>query len=274
MPLRFLTPSGALNEQAWTEMCASAAQDAAQGCNGSDVLFRSRFSRTIVGELAKLPADMRTRAIALANEHGDFATAEEMDGELAERAAAGLQSGIEFIDVPDEVEALEMSFQEAERMHMLDGMQFQMKSAIVDAAHGGSMAKAMLIGTLKSWAQAGLSAKMYRIPQPVRNGRAVWLVLIHARQRQFCTDFQLELSVGPDGAGYSSNVLLENADGSEVLPHTLPDSYGNWLVAVLRAFCHAAIRLDSMLLPPPLADSADWAQIELAFLHRPNTQRG
>jgi hypothetical protein len=274
MPLRFLTPSGTLNEQAWAEMCASAAQDAANGCNGSDVLFRSRFSRTIVAELALLPADVRARAIALANEHGDFATAEELDGGQAERAGAGMQSGIEFIEAPDEIEALEISFQESERLHMLEGMQFRMQAAIIDAAHGGSMAKAMLIGTLKSWAREGLRAKMYRLPQPMRNGRAVWLVLIRARQRQFCTDFQLELSVGPDGAGYSSNVHLENADGSEVLPHTLPDNFGSWMVAVLRGFREAAVRLDAMLLPPPLAESPDWAQIDLAFLDRPNTPRG
>ena len=236
------------------------------------MVFRSRYSRTIVAELAVLPGDVRQRAITLANQHGDFATTEEMEGEQVELAAAG-QATFEFVDSLDEVAEMDQAFRESERLNMLEGMHFKLRGAITDAAHGGSMTRSMIIGMLKLWFHEGVGASMYSIPQPLRNGRSVYLVVIRSSQRLFCADFQLELTVNSDGASYAANVILEDATGDEVLPHTLPDAFSSWLIAVLKGFCLAAQRLDAMQEPSPLADSPDWTQIAAVFGSASNTPR-
>lgn len=113
MNTSYLTPEGALDEQAWSEMCAAAGKSAAHGCGSSDGLFRQKFSNSVEGRLQDLPAELRARAIELANKHGDYATPEELSVEQDWNADNGFCShGIELNCCPagcGDIEA-EMSF--------------------------------------------------------------------------------------------------------------------------------------------------------------------
>lgn len=92
MFFNLLNPDGSLDENAWEELCANAGVSAARGCGQSDFLFRQNYSDLIEAGLQVLPAGLRTRAVDLAQQHGDYATRDELAAEQASQADEGLCS--------------------------------------------------------------------------------------------------------------------------------------------------------------------------------------
>lgn len=266
---RFLTSNYDLDEQAWAHMCALAARAASRESCGSATSARAHYSIAIGRMLAQLPPDLLGRAVTLAKQYCQL----DCPDELSADHAATNPSAQDAPSTDAALQHLDLSTQDGRRLHMLEGASFPLHGAAIDAAHGGPMTRTMALGMIKLWCYSGQDALLACAQQSPSTARSTYLVVIRSPRRLFCSDYQLELTVSPEGATYASNVLLQTEEGAALLPNALPRTFGPWLLAVLHGFSAAARAMELLREPLPLADSSYWAQIQAALRRPPNTPR-